>query len=277
MRLAFAGDRDISVQVLSFILRKGVKPLALFVPDRKKASHAEQLIAACPFLKPSRVFRGVQFREAQAMEALRRLELDYIIGVHFPYVVPEPVLLIPCAGCLNLHPAYLPFNRGWHTPSWAILEGTPIGATLHFMRKEVDAGDIVHQRRLAVLPSDTAHTLYRRVKALELRVFKEAWPRLVAGGPPRRPLHPEQGSMHRRRDLYADRVQRIDLDGWTKAGDLINRLRALTTNDIAESAYYDVDGKRYRIQVRIQEERKPDAQRGGYTRMARGKGRRDAH
>ena len=117
MRIVFAGDREISVQVLSFILARGIEPLALLVPAAGKASHADRLIDMCPFLEPERVLRGGLFREPEAVALLHELQLDYIICIHFPYIVPEEVLAAPCLGVLNLHPAFLPYNRGWHTPS----------------------------------------------------------------------------------------------------------------------------------------------------------------
>lgn len=112
MRFAFAGDRDISVWVLDFVLAAQHRPLALLVSERGR--YAEELIERC------------------------------------------------------------------HTLSWAILERTPVGATLHYMDPEVDAGDIVSQKQIDVSPGDTGHSLYERVKLLELEVFREAWPLLVS-------------------------------------------------------------------------------------------------
>lgn len=254
LRIAFAGDRDISVHVLDFILSQGVKPLALLVPDGVGASHDKELISLCSFLGSESVLQGKCFREPDGIGLLRRLDLDYIVGIHFPYIVPEAVLSIPRIGVLNLHPAFLPFNRGWHTPTWAIMENTPIGATLHFMDLEVDTGDIVHQKRLNVSPGDTANTLYQRLKKLELEVFEEAWPKLAFGSFQRKPQSRGEGTIHRRVELFAERVQQIDLNEMVKTGDLLVRLRALTTNRIEEAAYYEVEGKRYRIQVVIHED-----------------------
>lgn len=254
MKIVFAGDREISVQVLSFILAKGIKPLALLVPAISKASHADRLTGMCPFLEPERILRGTCFREPEAVALLHELEPDYIIGIHFPYIVPEEVLAVPRSGVLNLHPAFLPYNRGWHTPSWAILEQTPIGATLHFMDSGVDTGDIVHQAQLSVSPGDTAHTLYGRLAALEMKVFAEAWPRLESGLYERKPQDLAHGSFHTRQELLEDAVQQIDLDEEVRAGDLIRKLRALTTSRRAEAAYFEEAGKRFRIQVVIHEE-----------------------
>jgi methionyl-tRNA formyltransferase len=254
LRVAFAGDRDISVWVLEYILSQNVQPLALLVTDPDRASHAEQLMELCSFLPPERILRGSSFRAAHGMKLLRDLDLDYVIGIHFPYLVPQEVLAIPRTGVLNLHPAYLPYNRGWHTPSWAILDGTPIGATLHFMDPSIDTGDIIHQRALDVSPGDTAHNLYQRVKQLELEVFKEAWPSLLAGDYTRKRQDLDAGTLHQSRELFTAAVQEIDLSAEVPAEALIRRLRGLTTNRVDEAAYYEVDGTRYRIQVIIHEE-----------------------
>ena len=254
LRIGYAGDRDIAVRVLEFIIRQGVKPFVLLLPAPDKATHASELLSLCSYLDPTMVLIGRTFRESQGVELLRRLKLDYIICVHFPYIVDRTVLEIPRHGVLNLHPAFLPYNRGWHTPSWAILEGTPYGATLHFMSEQVDMGDIVHQRELKVSPGDTAHSLYQRVKALEFQVFCEAWPALVSESYVRRLQDPESGTIHRRKDLFAPSVQEIRLDEQVRARELIDHLRALTTNRLDEAAYFEVNGKCYRIQVTIVED-----------------------
>ena len=254
LRIGFAGDREIAVQVLDLILGQGVKPLVLLVPDDDQASHAEFLIARCSHLDASHIVRGVAFSQDDHVRLLESLQLDYLICVHFPLMVPRRVLQAARIGALNLHPAFLPYNRGWHTPSWAILEGSPYGATLHFMDERVDMGDIVHQKRVDVLASDTAHSLYIKALEAEVEVFAEAWPSLVSEQFARIPQDAEEGSSHRREELFHPEVQKISLDKALSADDLLRQLRALTTSRVDEAAYFDKDGKRYRVQLQITEE-----------------------
>ena len=255
LRFAFAGDRRISVRVLDYLLERGCEPSALLLSAPARASHAAELEARLPGLSKNRVFRGTEFRSPAALASLGSMELDYIVAVHFPYLVPHDLLRLPRAGVLNLHPAFLPFNRGWHTASWAILDGTPIGATLHFMDEGVDTGDIVLRRELTITPGDTADVLYPRLEHLELEVFQEAWPAIEDGTFERVPQQPGEGSAHRKDELLRDEVQRIDPEASVRAGDLLRRLRALTTNAVSEAAYYEVDGVRYRVQVSIEPDR----------------------
>ena len=50
-------------------------------------------------------------------------------------------------------------------------------------------------------------------------------------------------------------IQKIDLEQTIRAGDLIRKLRALTTNKIEEAAYFELNGRKYRICVNIIEEK----------------------
>jgi len=252
MKYIFAGDRDISVWVLEELMKQGLKPLALFASEPSKATHSEELITISK-LPLSNVFVGKEFESAESIIRLKALESDYILGIHFPYLIKKEILDIPKVGFLNLHPALLPFNRGWHTPSWAILDKTPIGATLHFMAEELDNGDVIHQKALQISPADTANTLYTRLKELELEVFRESIPMLLSKNLPRIPLRLEDGTSHKRKELFSSKVQQIDLNEMYKAGELLDKLRALSTNQWAEAAYFDKDGKRYRLKIEIQE------------------------
>ena len=248
IRIAFAGDRDIAVKVLEFIIGSGVKPLALLLPEKEKASHFNDLVSLCPYLDSKYILIGKKFRTEEGVRILKSLDLDYIISVHFPYIYPKDVIKIPRHGIINLHPAYLPYNRGWHTPTWAIWENTPYGATLHFVDEGIDTGDIIHQKKLEIFPHDTADSLYKRVKELEFEVFKEAWPLLLSFRYKRKP-QPKWGTFHRKSDIK--KLQKLNLNQVMKVGDLIRLLRALTTSNIQEAAYFILHNKKYRVLIKI--------------------------
>lgn len=99
-----------------------------------------------------------------------KFDVDYIFGIHFPYIIKNELINLPKVGFLNLHPAYLPFNKGWHTPSWAILDERN-RATLHFMSEELDGGDIIAQEELEVSSTVTANELYRQALNLKENYF----------------------------------------------------------------------------------------------------------
>ncbi len=252
LRIGFAGDRDIAVGVLSHLLHLGERPVAVILPDASRATHDDCILEQCEAASASPiVIRASELEQPHSIDVLKGLGLDFLICVHFPHVIRRSVLMSAGQGALNLHPAYLPYNRGWHTPSWAILDGTPAGASLHFMTDGLDDGDIVYQEEIAVEPGDTAHSLYLKLKALELRVFVEGWRRIRERCVTRTAQRNGNATFHRRRDLFDPCVQRIELDEFVRASDLLRRLRALTTNRVDEAAYFEAGDRRYRIQVTI--------------------------
>jgi phosphoribosylglycinamide formyltransferase-1 len=76
---------------------------------------------------------------------------------------------------LNIHPSLLPKYPGLHPQQQALDDGaTESGATVHVVNKDLDAGPIVLQRTVPVLPGDTEHTLAERILAVEHRLYPDA-------------------------------------------------------------------------------------------------------
>jgi methionyl-tRNA formyltransferase len=250
-KIIFAGNRDIAVQILELLISEEVYPSALLLPTPERGSHNQELINLCSFLQEDQILYGNEFRQPEGLQLLSGISPDYIICIHFLYIVPDQVLSIPKVGVLNLHPAYLPYNRGWHTPSWAILSETPIGGTLHFMDEDIDTGDIIHQKEVKVLPSDTADILYKRILETEYEVFKEALPTIINFSFKRKSQKNIKGSIHKKEDLFSEDLRKLDLDKEVRSGELLKKLKALTTNRVDESAYFEIDGKKYYVQVKI--------------------------
>ena len=76
---------------------------------------------------------------------------------------------------LNIHPSLLPKYPGLHPQQQALDDGATVsGATVHIVNKDLDAGPIVLQREVPVLPGDTADTLAARILDLEHRLYPDA-------------------------------------------------------------------------------------------------------
>ena len=76
---------------------------------------------------------------------------------------------------LNIHPSLLPKYAGLHPQQQALDDGATVsGATVHFVNTELDAGPIVLQREVPVLPGDTERTLADRILAVEHALYPDA-------------------------------------------------------------------------------------------------------
>jgi phosphoribosylglycinamide formyltransferase-1 len=76
---------------------------------------------------------------------------------------------------LNIHPSLLPKHAGLHPQQQALDDGAAVsGATVHIVNKDLDAGPVVRQREVPVLPGDTARTLADRILEVEHALYPEA-------------------------------------------------------------------------------------------------------
>jgi phosphoribosylglycinamide formyltransferase-1 len=83
---------------------------------------------------------------------------------------------------LNIHPSLLPKYPGLHPQQQALDAGeTVTGASVHFVNKDLDAGPIVLQREVPVLPGDTAESLERRILDTEHALYPDAIAQVLKG------------------------------------------------------------------------------------------------
>ena len=96
-----------------------------------------------------------------------------------------PVLVGAWAGrMLNIHPSLLPLFPGLDTHARALAAGVKLhGCTVHLVTEEVDAGPILAQAAVPVLPGDTPPALAARVLAQEHRLYPAALGHILAGRP----------------------------------------------------------------------------------------------
>jgi methionyl-tRNA formyltransferase len=132
-------------------------------------------------------------REWPAMIA--ELDPEMIFSFYYRRLLPERILGIPSGGAYNLHGSLLPAYRGRCPVNWVLIHGeTETGVTLHHMVARADAGDIVGQRQVPILPEDTALTLYKKLCVAAGGLLDELLPLMKEGRAPRRPQELSRGS-----------------------------------------------------------------------------------
>lgn len=143
--------------------------------------------------------------DVKVLVPTRYHEADIWVSVHWDQIFGREQLATPKIGCVNLHNSFLPWNRGAHPCTWAIVDRTPAGATMHWMDEGIDTGDIIYQQRLEVTETETAHELYRRTIDTEVEVFRVGMELLIAGNYRRIP-QVKGGTLHYKKDF--DRLVR---------------------------------------------------------------------
>lgn len=100
---------------------------------------------------------------------------ELVILAGFMRILSEEFVAHYRGRLLNIHPSLLPLLPGLDTHQRALDAGmSEHGATIHFVTEEVDAGPIVVQARVPILPDDTADGLAARVLEQEHRIYPQA-------------------------------------------------------------------------------------------------------
>jgi phosphoribosylglycinamide formyltransferase-1 len=129
----------------------------------------------------SRDFPGREAFEAAMQRRLDAHRVDLVCLAGFMRILSAPFVEAWRGRMLNIHPSLLPELRGLHTHERALAAGLKEhGCTVHFVEPELDAGPIIAQARVRVLPGDDADALARRVLAEEHKLYPRALAEVAA-------------------------------------------------------------------------------------------------
>ncbi|MEG2803615.1 phosphoribosylglycinamide formyltransferase [Stenotrophomonas sp.] len=120
--------------------------------------------------------------DAALGDALAGFTPDWVVCAGYMRIL-GPAFVARFAGRLvNIHPSLLPRYKGLHTHARALAAGdAEHGASVHFVVPELDAGTVLAQARVPVLPGDSPETLAQRVLSVEHPLLIASLQWLVAG------------------------------------------------------------------------------------------------
>jgi phosphoribosylglycinamide formyltransferase-1 len=112
-----------------------------------------------------------EFNSALA-DAVSNHRPDFIVLAGFMRILGKTFIDRFPEQILNIHPSLLPSFPGLHVQQQAIDAGVRFsGCTVHFVVEEVDAGPIVAQAVVPVLPGDDADALSARILKREHQIY----------------------------------------------------------------------------------------------------------
>jgi methionyl-tRNA formyltransferase len=120
------------------------------------------------------------------VDKLRAWQPDLIISIYLNQMIKREVIVLPRLGCLNIHPALLPRNRGLFPYFWVLANGDPeTGVTVHWVDETYDTGPILVQETIPVQSHDTITSLAYTSARVGARLLVRAVDLIEAGDPPR--------------------------------------------------------------------------------------------
>ena len=229
MRIVFIGTGEIGVPTLKALLNSEHEVVGIVTQPDKPVGR-EQQIETPPIKKallsgapggrvlPGPILQSAQIKDQQAIEEIRVLKPDVIVVMAYGQILPRDVLEIPRLACLNVHASLLPRWRGAAPIQAAIAAGDrETGITVMYMDEGLDTGDILLQRKIEILPSNTGESLHDRLSHVAPEALLESLRLLAAGNTPR----VRQDNAHA---TYAPKLKRehgrID---WSESAEAIER------------------------------------------------------
>lgn len=172
--------------ILEAILDAGL-PVVTVLADRPCRAVEVAATAGIPGELVARGSFGPDFdRDAYTERIVERLQahgVDLVVMAGFGTILGQAVYDAFGERVLNTHPALLPSFPGWHGVRDALAYGVKVtGCTVHVATLEVDAGPILAQEAVPVLPDDTEASLHERIKAVERRIYIETIREIVERG-----------------------------------------------------------------------------------------------
>src|SRR5213596_3569722 len=257
MRIVFIGTGDIGVPTLQASLKSEHEVVGVVTQPDKPVGRAQlvepppikkALMSGAPDTSPARtgrvlpmaVLQPERIKHRQAIEEIRALKPDVIVVMAYGQILPGDVLEIPKIASLNLHASLLPRWRGAAPIQAAIAAGDrETGITVMYIDEGLDTGDILLQRTIDILPSDTGGSLHDRLAKIAPEALLESLELLAKEGAPRIPQDNALAT-------YASKLRREDgkID-WTDPSEAIERkIRAF---DPWPGAFMEFDGRKLKV------------------------------
>ena len=225
-RIIFAGTPEFASTSLQALLDAGFEPCAVLTqPDRpagrgKKLSSSPVKMLALERGLP--VLQPLTLRNEDTLAELSELAPDLIVVAAYGLILPQQVLDIPRAGCVNVHASMLPRWRGAAPIQAAILAGDDkTGVCLMSMEAGLDTGPVYACEEVAIREQETAGDLHDRVAAAGGALLATHLDAIIRG---------ELGATPQEDELatYAPKIKAADaqLDWRQAASDLARKVRA---------------------------------------------------
>jgi methionyl-tRNA formyltransferase len=167
LRIVFMGTPDFAVESLRLLIDHGYQVVAVITSPDKPAGRGQkmQMSAVKKFATEQGLFllQPEKLKDPAFLQILAELHPDLQIVVAFR-MLPEVVWSLPRFGTFNLHASLLPSYRGAAPINWAIINGeTETGVTTFFLSHEIDTGEIILQKKIAINEQDSAGELHDRM------------------------------------------------------------------------------------------------------------------
>ena len=167
--VVLASGRGSNFQALADFVSQNPKQVEIvgLITDKSKAKAleiAKDMGIPSELIKRQKSERSNQEFFQEIASAVEKLQPDLIVLAGFMRIISSSFIKQFQNKIINIHPSLLPSFKGLDAQKQALEAGVHFaGCTVHTVVEEVDAGSILGQAVVPVLPSDTVESLSDRI------------------------------------------------------------------------------------------------------------------
>lgn len=160
-----------------------------------------------------------------------------------------PIEMVKSNKCINVHPGYNPYNRGWYPHIFSLLDKNPTGVTIHEIDEQLDHGAIICRRKVDMAAWETSLDIYNNIQQAEKELLNECLEDILMGN--YQTSQPEiEGNVNLKADFEA--LRKIDLEKKVTMQEAIDYLRAMTHGNFNNLYFIDQKtGKKVFVRINL--------------------------
>ena len=195
LKIVFMGTPEFAVPILQGLIDNYKVRAVVTQPDRP-GNHNQINISPIKKLALENAILVLQPEKIKDdYQEIINLNPDLIITCAYGQIIPRQLLETPRLGCINVHASLLPKLRGGAPIHKAIIEGhSKTGITIMYMNTKMDEGDIITQREIPILDTDTVSILHDKLSVLGKDLLLETLPSIINGTNSRTPQDSSQAT-----------------------------------------------------------------------------------
>lgn len=183
-KIVFMGTPEFSVPTLKALHESFDIQAVVTVPDKPKGRGQKMMpspVKAAAEELGLRVLQPVSLKNEDFINELKEIDADIFCIIAFR-ILPTAVFTLPKIASFNVHTSLLPKFRGAAPINWAIIKGEKkSGVTSFILDENIDTGNIVGTREVAIGESMTAGELHDELMPLAAELAVETCEQLLSG------------------------------------------------------------------------------------------------
>ena len=240
-RVVFMGTPTFSVPVLEALIKNYKVKAVVTQPDKQVGRSGKIAKPPVKELAEENNILVIQLNKIREQyQEVIDLEPDLIVTCAYGQILPKELLDYPKYGCINVHASLLPKLRGGAPIHRAIINGdTKTGITIMYMMEGMDDGDIITQKEIEILDTDTTSTLHDKLSKIGSELLIETLPSIIEGTNERIVQDPNLVTFA---PIIKKEDEKIDFNKTSR--EVYNKIRGLNS---FPGAYFMLDGKRFKV------------------------------